>query len=142
MSVALSTPRLMMANDDRARRSRRVALLLMAVVVLSIADLVMTLSYLRTIGMTEANPIAVFVIESTRSALSLSCFKLLTVMVTVLALYRIRAYRTGEIGAWLSVLLLTLLLAHWHSYSTYFAEPENIGLAVAGAYDDVWMRLE
>jgi hypothetical protein len=141
MDGSVSTPRLF-DTDERTRRSRRVIVLLIGIIVLSVADLVMTLSYLRTIGMTEANPIAVLVIESTRSALSLTCFKLLTVLVTVLALYRIRGFRTGEVGAWIAVAVLTLLVAQWHIYSSHFAEPENIGLAVAGAYDDVWMRLE
>lgn len=50
------------------RRSRRVIVLLAAIIVLSAADLAITLFHLKTMGMMEANPIARFLIEQTSSA--------------------------------------------------------------------------
>ncbi len=127
------------ASKDRARR---VTVLLVGIVVLSMVDLVMTLSYLRTIGMHEANPIAVMVINSTNSAFSLSCFKVLTVLVATWSMFRIRTHLAGEVAAWLGLVILTALSVQWHLYAAHFAEPEALSLVFAGAYDDIWVRLD
>ncbi|MCH6551477.1 MAG: hypothetical protein IH804_05630 [Planctomycetes bacterium] len=48
-------------------RSRRVMALLGAVVLLSLGDLLVTLAYLKSVGLMEANPIVAYLIESTQS---------------------------------------------------------------------------
>ena len=53
-------------------RERRVGILLVSIIVLSAADLLLTIAHLQTIGMIEANPIAAFLIRTTASAWILS----------------------------------------------------------------------
>ena len=46
----------------RRDRSRRVILLIVGIAVLSLADLIVTLWHLTSVGMAEANPIAAWII--------------------------------------------------------------------------------
>ena len=48
----------------RRDRSRRVILLIVGIVVLSLADLIVTLWHLTSVGMAEANPIAAWIIAA------------------------------------------------------------------------------
>lgn len=129
-------------HNVESARSRRVVILLGGIVVLSVLDLVMTLAYLLTIGMQEANPIAAMVIESTNSALSLTCFKLLTLLIAGWCIFRIRTHTSGEAAAWVCLAILVALSIQWHFYAAHYAEPESLTMVVAGTYDEYWLRLD
>lgn len=100
-----------------ARRASRVLLLLACILILSITDLLLTLTHLQSVGMAEANPIVVKLVETTRSPLILVLFKLATVAVCTMLLYRVRHYRSGEIGAWIATLVLVGVSLLWSGYS-------------------------
>lgn len=97
-------------------RPGRVVALATTIVLLSLADLYITLVYLHSGGMSEANPVARWIMGHGSAAL-LSFWKLATVAVAVLIFYNARHTRAGEIGAWSCALLLTWLTVQWISYS-------------------------
>ena len=100
-------------------RSERVTWLLLGVVCLSIADLVLTISYLTTVGMSEGNPIVVWLLKSTNSVWPLVLYKGLTVSICVTLLYRTRFKRQSELAAWCAMLILVTLSIWWNQYSQY-----------------------
>ena len=99
------------------RRALRVWLLVATIIVLSVADLYMTLAHLRSAGMGEANPLARIVI-SYQSPLLLSAWKCACVALASLILILARFRRSGEAACWLCCLVLTALTIHWMRYST------------------------
>ncbi len=113
-------------------RSRRVIALIGAVVLLSLGDLLITLDYLKSSGLMEANPIAAYLIESTQSAWVLACFKGLTLGICVTVLFCLRRRREAEIGAWCAAAILVLTALQWHQYTRYVDGPEAVRLAGAG----------
>jgi len=123
------------------RRARRVVVLLIGIAVLSMADLVMTIAHLRTIGMIEVNPIARFVIEHGASSWLLSLYKCATVTICVALLYCARRFRIGECAAWMALGILVMLSITWGEYSRQVDNPETIRLAQAGMYGEEWMSL-
>ncbi len=123
-------------------RSSRMTVLLLSIVVLSLADLFMTLVNLRTIGMIEANPIAVYLIKSTQSGWALVIYKALTVGICIAVLYRLRRRVEAEIGAWCVMAVLVLVSLHWDTYSRYFDNPDAIRLAQAGPLREQWLFLD
>ncbi len=112
-------------------RSRRVMALLGAVVLLSLGDLLVTLAYLKSVGLMEANPIAVYLIESTQSAWVLACFKGLTVGFCATVLFCLRRHREGEIGAWCAAAILVFTALQWHQYAQSVDGPGAVRLAGA-----------
>jgi hypothetical protein len=133
------------AGEERRlnlNRPRRVTVLLMGVMVLSLADLIVTLAHLRSIGMMEANPIAAFIIRSTQSPISLIAFKALSVGVCVALLYRIRRHVEGEFAAWFAVAILAFMSFQWHSYTRHLDNPELYRLVQNGAYGERWLVLD
>lgn len=123
------------------RRCQRVLLLLAGIVILSLADLVITLEHLQTIGMVEANPIAAWVIRSTHSAWILGVYKVITVGICVALLYRARRYRVGELAAWCAVAILAGLSVMWHSYSEQLESPAEVMTAQAD-FGDLWLHVD
>ena len=70
-----------MAKQERQPRDRprRVVVLIVGIILLSLGDLAITLIDLRSTGMMEANPIAGYPIRLTQSASALVAYKMLTV---------------------------------------------------------------
>lgn len=138
MSLVLTTQppaahgvRLTPSRDRSVRRSRRVTVVLAGVVLLSLADLVLTVLHLRTVGMSETNPIAAWIIEITGSWLGLTSYKTLTVLVSVGVLYRLRRHLSGEIASWCCLGLLTGLSFVWSQYalvSANFADESVVSI--------------
>lgn len=117
------------------RRSRRVTMLILGIIVLSIADLAVTIAYLQANSMMEANPIAAYVIKSTQSAWALTAFKLATVAVCATLLYRLRHYPSGEAAAWCAVAVLAVMSVMWRSYSRTIDASAELILAQASVDD-------
>lgn len=101
-------------------RARRVLLLTVAIVAMSIADLIITLGYLRSGGMGEANPLARWVMNY-GSANVLIVWKGLTVATACGIFIATRRARAAEIGAWSCCLVLTWLSVRWIAYSREIA---------------------
>ena len=100
--------------------------LLLGIVLLSVADLTLTLTYLTSVGLVEGNPIAAWLIHTTRSPWALALYKTFTVAICVSLLYRMRQRREGELAAWCSVLILVALSIWWNRYALY--QPDLPGL--------------
>ncbi len=128
-------------SDAVERRSRRVILLLWGIVLLSLADLIMTLGHLKSIGMVEANPIAAWLIRNTQSPLALSAFKGLSVTVCVSLLYWARHRLAGEAAAWCAVAILTGLALFWHHYSAEIESPGEVKM-VQVEHSGEWLYLD
>ena len=121
-------------------RARRVGLLLIATVLLSIGDLYATLTHLNSIGMVEVNPIAAHLMR-TGSVAGLVLFKLGTLGLAVGLILHARYHRSAEVGAWILTLIMTLLMLHWQHYQTqltavsglsYEKVPEILGAMASG----------
>ena len=110
-------------------RAHRVIVLVAGIVILSLADLVVTLAYLKANWMMEANPLASYIIRSTQSAWALAAFKCCTVTVCATLLLRLRRARAGEVAAWCGIGLLTVMSIMWRCYSHHFDDPEELFLA-------------
>jgi hypothetical protein len=106
--------------SDPAARARRVVLLLVAITVMSAADLALTLIYATTIGMVESNPIARLVMAHNSPEL-LGVWKGSTVVVAGVILFLARRHRTAELAAWLASVALLWLMLHWAQYVAFIA---------------------
>ena len=102
-------------------RARRINLVLVSVVLMGLADLAYTLTYMRGSGMIEANPIARTMVEI-GSARQLVLYKLLTLTVCCGAIYFCRRTRQAEFGAWICCLVMLGLTMHWLNYNATMAE--------------------
>ena len=133
--------------DQPAVRSRviparpaRVSLLIIAILLVSLADLALTLTFLTSVGMAEANPLARAVI-GTGSVAAVVGFKLALSAVAVTLLWITRKTHTGEVGAWLGALIMGWLLIRWDAYIT---QSHVFTVALHGsthAHDERWVAL-
>jgi hypothetical protein len=87
------------------------------IVLLSTADLSMTLTYLRSVGMGEANPLARYVMSFNSPAL-LALWKFASVGVACLIFHIARHKRCGELACWACLAVLSALTLHWIDYSS------------------------
>lgn len=122
-------------------RARRVVLLIAGIMLLSLADLVITITHLQSLGMVEANPIAAYLIRTTGSPIVLTAYKTLTVAICVAVLYRLRRHHLGELGAWLSVLILGGMCLVWHDYTERLNEMDDFMLVKASQSEN-WLFLD
>jgi hypothetical protein len=97
-------------------RGRRVAILVIGIAVLSLADLVITLTYLRSTGMFEGNPIARWVMSHGSSGL-LVVWKLGSISLTCLVFGRFRTRVSTELASWMCLAILAWLLLEWRDYA-------------------------
>jgi hypothetical protein len=139
-ALAIAQPSTESISAALYNRPRRVIVLLAGIIVLSIADLIVTLAYLNADRMMEANPIAAYLISTTQSAWALASFKALTVGICVALLYRVRHHVVAEAAAWFGMGVLTLMCIMWYSYSSHFDGAEDILLAQT-LTQDVRLRL-
>ena len=123
-------------------RGRRVVLLIAGIVLLSAADLAVTLAYARGGGMMEANPIVLYLVRVTQSAWALAAYKCLTVVVCVALLYRLRRYAASEAAAWCAVLILAAMSVMWHSYSAEAGESGQTAQTPADDQPEHWLALD
>lgn len=123
--------------DFLSARPRRVTLLVLGIIALSLVDLLITLAYLQANWMIEANPIAAYLIRTTQSVWALVAFKACSVGVCATLLLLLRRFRAGEVAAWCGLSVLAALAVMWHAYSMTFEGAESILLFPASiAYDD------
>lgn len=108
----------LLGGDPNARRSGRVTLLTLAMILMGLADLQLTLTYMRSAGMIELNPIAREMIELGGSR-QLIAYKMFTIVASAGLLYIIRRHRLAEQCAWLSCGVLLALTFHWVRYNEH-----------------------
>lgn len=122
---------------------RRLYLLLVAIVIMGWADLALTLTYMRTIGMFELNPLARMAVESGQGQ-RLVLFKLLTMAISAGSLLAMRHHRCAERVAWCSACLMLALMVQWRIYNESLSElTYEFTLLVSGAeQNETWVRIE
>ncbi len=125
-------------------RSRRIMLLILALILMSLVDLFCTITYLTSYGMVEVNPIARHMIDigGTRQ---LILFKTFTMTVSCACIYFIRNTRRAEFGAWICVGVLVFLMVHWIQYNeamdSLSSQFSTFGLPATGETHDGWIRI-
>jgi len=128
-------------NCQRRDRSRRVNLLIVGIVLLSLGDLLITITYLQSTGMLEANPIAGYIIRVTGSVSILAAYKALTVGICVGLLYRLRRLVEGEVAAWCAVSILAFMSLQWYHYARQF-DATDLELARSVVLGEEWLMLD
>jgi len=121
-------------------RPSRVTFLLLSVMLMSIGDLYMTLTYLMSVGMMELNPIARGILHFDSPTL-LGLWKVVTLSVGLSILYRLRATRKGELGAWICFMVLSALTAYWMVYVDALSELTPAVASLSPGHDPAWIVL-
>jgi hypothetical protein len=121
-------------------RPRRVVLLLIAVVAMSLADLDLTITYSTTTGMIETNPIARAIMQG-GTVYHLIAWKFATVGLACGLLYAARVHRAAELGAWLSLAVMGWLIIHWLTYNNEVAILTSPQLSAVVEADPRWVVL-
>lgn len=125
-------------------RRRRVYWLLLAIVLMGLADLACTLTYMRTSGMLELNPVARFMIE-TGGSTHLIAFKLVTTAVCCAAIIAMRRSARGEASAWICVAMMFALTIHWTIYNqqiSLFTRDMAVLAMSGGEFEPRWIKLD
>ncbi len=116
--------------------------MIVGIVLLSLGDLLLTVTYLRSTGLVEANPIAGYLIRATGSATALAVYKILTVGVCIALLYRLRRLVEGEVAAWCAMVILGVVALHWYQYARYFEDYSDVTVAQHEARGNHWLTLD
>ena len=98
------------------RRSVRVGALIVGILVLSAADLYMTLLHLSVGGLLESNPIARAVMSHS-AASTIALWKIGTVLFSCGVMWWARERRLGELAAWCCLAVLAALTVRWMVYA-------------------------
>lgn len=127
-------------NSFRLSRDSRVVALLACVVVMSLADLAFTLTFMTTTGLPEMNPVVRALATVCTEGTAIVLWKIGSVAVCVGLLFAVRNSRTGELGSLLAVMVLVWLTARWDTFidTAYTLEPF---LAEFQATDAEWVML-
>ena len=115
--------------------------MIVGIVVLSLGDLLITVTCLTTTGMIEANPVADFIIRQTGSVAVLAAYKALTVAICVGLLFRLGRHVEGEAAAWCAILILAVLSLHWYHYVNEFEGLTDVEFAAGVADGEAWLVL-
>ncbi len=142
-----TTPLCFSAESHRPR-ARRITILIVAMVMMGIADLLCTLTYMRTSGMLEANPIARFILTTNAvegGSAQLVMFKALTIVLSCGALYLARRHRQAELSAWVCTAMMLTLTLHWINYNRSVSAFTNDMAVLAmsgGEFEPMWVKLD
>lgn len=129
------------APISRGRRFR-LTLLIAAIMIMSIVDLFCTLTYMRTVGMIELNPLARAMISIGQTR-QLVMFKAFTVTLACGTIFLLRRHGRAEIAAWTAAAALACLMLHWFHYNSLISTITNdvTVLAMGGGDTGNWVRL-
>ena len=103
-----------MKNVLKNSRVTRVIALVVAIVILNVLDLALTMHYMSTTGMPEANPLARSLVEISPGLLIVVKLLLVAIGTGILILLARRA--SAEFGGWLCFLAMVALTIHWSGY--------------------------
>lgn len=123
-------------------RPRVVVLLIIAITLMGLADLGLTLTYLRGVGMIEANPIARYMLSIGHER-QLILYKLASLGLCCGTLYLIRRHRKAEVCAWLCTGIMLVLSIHWTRYNLAMESlrHEMAEIALQGGGGEPWITL-
>lgn len=121
------------------RRSWRVLLAVGVIAAISLADLYLTLLYVRTIGFAEGNPLARWVMQF-NCPWVLGVWKVLLVGLTCSIFIYCRHRRFAECGAWFGVAVMVWLAGQWSSYAAAAPALTPVMHEVA-QYNPAWVQM-
>lgn len=121
-----------------ASRGTRVVALTAAIALMSVADLCISLVYLRSVGMSEGNPLARWIM-ATSSTSFLIWWKLLSVSLGCGIFVFARRFRSAELGAWLCCAVLVWLTIRWADYSREVAALTPVLSSLSQSDDAKWV---
>lgn len=98
-------------------RATRVLLLLGTALIVSVADLIMTLKFVTSVGMIEANPIARWIMRS-GDATTLTIFKMALTLASLGTIFYFRKKRSAEVAAWIAFAIMLALSFRWFNFVT------------------------
>lgn len=130
-------------RDPRALqrgRTRRVTILLGAILLLSLGDLALTLTHLTQAGMLEANPVARLVMAYNSPAL-LAAWTMLSVGLAVGILFYARRRALAEAAAWFCFLVLTWLTFRWAMYNQQISDLARYNAAFTSTVGVEWVAM-
>ena len=104
-------------GDPGRARTRRVAQGILALWLLSVADLFFTLWAHLFTPFHEANPLAAALLDTDR-LVALVLFKLILTTVGATIFWRLRSHRRAELALWLVVAAYVMLAVRWSAYTT------------------------
>lgn len=142
-AISLPSPIAESGNELRGPwlgRSRRVTILLAATLVMSVADLAMTLTYTTSVGMMEVNPIARAVMEM-NSPWMLALWKLATAGLGLGILFRFRAKPNAEVAAWVCCVAMVALTLHWMDFNSAVTHLSDEYAALQDTSDPHWVQM-
>jgi hypothetical protein len=115
-------------------RAQRVTILLFATCLMCLADLALTLTFVTSIGMVEANPLARSVMEHGSPSLVV-LWKLTTMAVGLGILFWARRSKGAELGTWICFLVMAALSFHWFSFTGEVTQPDSDYAQIASLDD-------
>ncbi len=120
-------------------RERRVALLVIAVLLMGLTDLLCTTAHMRGAGMVESNPLARWfaMIGGERE---LVLYKLWTMALSGGLVYLLRRRWQAEAAGWVMVVMMLALTAHWQRYNADASLVASMADAMRGTPG--WVRFE
>ena len=122
------------------RRGLRVIVLCIVILIISAADLELTLRFLTSGGMSEGNPLARYIMGFNCQWL-LAAWKLMLTAVACGTLVGLRTRLTAELGAWLCAAVMVWLAIRWGLYADYAGlAAEHMLSATAGKPTD-WVSI-
>jgi len=114
ISIPLDTPSAVLKRLV-LNRGFRILILLLTLVALSGLDLAFTLTYMLSVGMFEANPLA-RTLASGGDPWMLALWKIGTTTLAAWILFSHRKHWQAEVGAWICTGILVMLTVHWMHY--------------------------
>lgn len=138
-----ATPNLLPVDPETARPSRRglrVVILCAAIALMSLADLQITMSYLRSGGMQESNPVARLIMVHGSGGL-LVVWKCASVAFACLIFFKYRTRRSSEIACWVCVGVMIWLLLRWMNYADEASHLTSAIPALSDAGPAQWVQI-
>jgi len=122
---------------------RRIVLLIVAMIMMGLADLACSLTYMQSVGMIELNPLARHM-ASVGQTRQLVLFKLFTMALSCGALFLVRRHAIAEKAAWLCSAGLLALMIHWTIFNRDVASNTNeLTLMAQGERKSpMWVKLD
>src|SRR5262245_29041903 len=114
--------------------------LLLALAGLSLVDLVVTLTYMKTLGMYEANPLARLLAQTAAPALAIAVFKVASAGTGILLFYLLRRHASARAMALVMVAVLAWVTLQWARYGA--AAGDLPCVAAAAPPDAGWVQLD
>ena len=121
-------------------RSKRVVVLVIGVVLMSLGDLYMTLQHLTQFGMLEENPLAHAIMQY-GSSNGLIAWKLSTILVAAGILLWARRRFAAEAGALFCCCVMTWLTVRWIDYSQHLTSITRDADEMVMTDDHRWISL-